>query len=60
MFERRGSRPKITLQDRLSAWASKLRNQAAHLPDGPERHDMLKKASQAETESRRSRRTLPP
>jgi hypothetical protein len=49
MFERRSSRPKITLQDRLSAWAKVVREQAVRLPPGRERDDMLKKARQADT-----------
>jgi hypothetical protein len=52
MFERRDSRQKITLQDRLSAWANEVRKRAARLPPSPARDDMLKKASQASLETR--------
>jgi hypothetical protein len=51
MFERRGSRQKITFQDRLSAWAKVVRKQAARLPPGSGQDDMLRKASQADTAS---------
>jgi hypothetical protein len=59
MFER-GSRQKMTLQDRLSAWANEVRKQAARLSPGPERDDMLKKASQADTAPRLNRRDCGP
>jgi hypothetical protein len=52
MSRRRGSKQKITVQDRLSAWADEIRKQAGRLPPGPERDDMLKKASHADTASR--------
>jgi len=38
-----------TLQDRLSAWAERLRAQAAELQPGPVRDEMLMKARQADT-----------
>jgi hypothetical protein len=49
MSSRRDSRPKIKLQDRLSAWASELRRQAARLPPGSERDELLKDAGRADT-----------
>jgi hypothetical protein len=51
MNERRRFKQNISLQDRLSAWAKTVRNQAAQLPPGPEREALLKKASQADTAS---------
>jgi hypothetical protein len=39
----------LSLQDRLSAWADQVREQASTLPAGPERDRLLKKARQADT-----------
>jgi hypothetical protein len=39
----------LSLQDRLSAWANQVREQASRLPPGPERDALLKKLSQADT-----------
>ena len=39
----------ITLQDRIVAWAKEVRAQAARLPPGPDRDELLKKVRQAET-----------
>ena len=38
----------VPLHDRLIAWASEVREQAAKLPPGPERDDLLKRARQAD------------
>jgi hypothetical protein len=51
MPERHGSK-QITLQDRLSAWAEKAREQANKLEPGPARDALLKKVEQAETAAR--------
>jgi hypothetical protein len=51
MLKRRGSRQALTLQDRLSAWANELREQAAKLPPGTARDTILRKASQADIAS---------
>jgi hypothetical protein len=45
---RRRDRPFLSLQDRLSAWASQIRETAAKLEPGPERDALLKKAGQAD------------
>jgi hypothetical protein len=42
----------ITLQDRLSAWAEKKREQADQLEPGAARDALLKKVEQAETAAR--------
>jgi hypothetical protein len=39
----------LTLQDRLSIWAEKVRRDADRLPLGPERDAQIKKAEQADT-----------
>jgi hypothetical protein len=51
MAKRRGSK-RITLQDRLSRWAEKTRQQASELEPGPARDALLKKVEQAETAAR--------
>lgn len=51
MLKRRGFRQAFSLQDRLSAWADELREQAAKLPPGTARDAILRKASQADTAS---------
>jgi hypothetical protein len=43
---------KAAPQDRLAAFAEEARAQAAKLPPGAERDDLIKKARQAETGSR--------
>ena len=48
-MQRRRFKQQFTLQDRLSSWAEKVRQQADELRPGPERDALLKKASQAET-----------
>jgi hypothetical protein len=48
MQNRRGFRHQITLQDRIIAWAKQVRAQAAELPPGPDREELLKKVRQAE------------
>jgi hypothetical protein len=42
----------ISLQDRLSTWASGVQAKAAELPPGPERDDLLKKVRQADAATR--------
>jgi hypothetical protein len=49
MQNQRRFKHQITLQDRIVAWAKQLRAQAAELPPGPEREELLKKVRQAET-----------
>jgi len=49
MQNRRRFKHEITLQDRIVAWAKQVRAQAAELPPGPEREELLKKVRQAET-----------
>lgn len=51
MAERHGSK-QLTLQDRLSAWAEKTREQADKLEPGPARDALLKKIEQAEKATR--------
>lgn len=48
MFKRRRFKQQLTLQDRLSAWAKQLQEQAATLKPGPERDAFVKKARQAD------------
>jgi hypothetical protein len=47
--QRRRFKQEITLQDRIVEWAKEIRAQAAQLPPGPERDELLKKIRQAET-----------
>jgi hypothetical protein len=42
-------RQETTLQDRVVAWARDVRAQAAELPPGRDRDELLKKVRQAET-----------
>jgi hypothetical protein len=51
MQRRRRFKQQLSLQDRLTAWAKEVREQAATLPPGPEREALLEKASQADTAS---------
>jgi hypothetical protein len=46
---RRRFKQEITLQDRIAEWAKEIRAQAAELPPGRERDELLKKVRQAET-----------
>ena len=48
MQNRRRFKHQITLQDRIAMWAKEVREQAAELPPGPERDELLKKVRQAE------------
>ncbi|MCA1433612.1 hypothetical protein I6F33_11565 [Bradyrhizobium sp. BRP20] len=48
MLKRRRFKQQLTLQDRLSAWVKRVREQASKLPPGPERDALLKKARQAD------------
>jgi hypothetical protein len=47
----RQSKPKPSLQDRLSIQAMNLRDKANALPPGPMRDEMIRKARQSETAS---------
>jgi hypothetical protein len=51
MFNRRRFKQQLTLQDRLSAWAKEVREQADKLRPSPERDMLLRKAEQADTAS---------
>ncbi len=51
MKRRRRFKQNKSLQDRLSAWAAQVREQAKKLPPGPEREAQLKRASQADVAS---------
>jgi hypothetical protein len=48
---RRSFRQHLSLQDRLSAWASQAREQANKLRPGAEQDTLLKKARQADVAS---------
>ena len=48
MFKRRRFKQQLTLQDRLSAWATKVQEQADELRPGPERDALIRKARQAD------------
>lgn len=48
MERRQRFKPEVSLQDRIMAWAKEARAQAAGLPPGPERDELLKKVRQAE------------
>jgi hypothetical protein len=52
MFKRRRFNQRISLQDRLNAWANRLREQADRLKPGPQKEMLLQKAGQAETAMR--------
>lgn len=49
--KQRRFKQQFRLQDRLSAWAKGVKEQAKQLPPGPEREAMLKKARQPDTAS---------
>ena len=49
MLKRRPQKQTISFKGRLAEWAEKIREQAARLPPGIERDEMLKRASQADT-----------
>jgi hypothetical protein len=40
-----------TLEDRISAYAARLKAEAAGLPDGPEKNDLFERIRQLETAS---------
>jgi hypothetical protein len=50
-MQRRPIKHQLSLQDRLTAWAEKVRKQAAMLPPGAGREALLMKARQANTAS---------
>jgi hypothetical protein len=49
MLKRRHFKQQTTLEDRLAAWAAKVREQAETMKPGPQKKALLQKASQAET-----------
>jgi hypothetical protein len=49
MLKRRRQKQTISFKGRLADWAAKIREQAARLPPGTEREEMLRRASQADT-----------
>jgi hypothetical protein len=49
MKQDRHFKQELTLQDRIIEWAKEVRAQAAELPPGPDRDELLKKVRQAET-----------
>ena len=49
MIDRRRYKQSISFQDRLATFAQDARDEAAKLPPGIERDDMLRKAQQADT-----------
>ena len=51
MQRRRRFKQASSLRERLAEWAKEVREQAAHLPPGPDREALLKKACQADTAS---------
>jgi hypothetical protein len=52
MIERRRFKHCVSFQDRLATFAQDARDEAAMLPPGIERDDMLLKARQADTAAR--------
>ena len=48
MKKRRRFKQTTTLKERLMAFAEDVREQASMLPPGPEREDLLKRASRAD------------
>jgi hypothetical protein len=54
MSKRRRFKQSLSLEERLSQEAIRLRQQAEALPRGPEREQLLRKARQAETGSHMS------
>jgi hypothetical protein len=51
MSERRRVNQTVSLKDRLASFAKEALDKAKHLPSGPERDDLLKKARRADTAS---------
>ena len=49
MLKRRRHKQTISFKDRLADWAEKIREQAAQIPPGTDREEMLRRASQADT-----------
>lgn len=49
MQRRRRFKQTLSLKDRLASFAKEALEKASHLPSGPERDQMLKKARQADT-----------
>ena len=54
MQRRRRFKQTVSLEERLSQEAERLRKEAKSLPPGPQREDALRKARQAETGSHMS------
>ena len=51
MQSRRRFKQSDSLRDRLASFAKEAIDKAAHLPSGPERDELLKKARRADTAS---------
>jgi hypothetical protein len=60
MKKRRRFKQNISLQDRLAAYAKEVREHAESLPPGPQRDELMKKASQADTASHMNGRVNSP
>jgi hypothetical protein len=52
IVRRRRFKQTTSLQDRLASFAQEARKQAARLPPGSEKQDLLRRARQAETAAR--------
>jgi len=51
MQRRRRNKQTVSLKDRLASFAKEATDKASHLPAGPERDELLKKARRADTAS---------
>lgn len=51
MQRRRRDKQTVSLKDRLASFAKEAIDKAKHLPSGPERDELLKKARRADTAS---------
>lgn len=51
MQRRRRAKQTVSLKDRLASFAKEATDKASHLPLGPERDELLKKARRADTAS---------
>nr|WP_298108557.1 hypothetical protein [Bradyrhizobium sp.] len=49
MVKRRNLQQTNSLKERLASFAQNVRRQASHLPPGPEREQMLRRARRADT-----------
>jgi hypothetical protein len=50
-MQRRRFKQTVSLKDRLASFAEEIREKASRLRPGPERDDLLKRASRADTAS---------